>query len=764
MTRDHRAERAARGAQVEPEIAADIEPVPAAPARSGLTAQRGLAGHLGRPHLWIALCSMALVLSIGVVNSGRTSPGPLASPHARVSDLAGPNDCASCHGGLFQDMSGACLDCHDAIAEHYETGRGLHGRLASDQRTCASCHSDHHGESFAMVNATSFRKAGVPDVQAFDHASIGFEMRGAHLELDCTECHAHAFDDEIEEGLTRFIGLSQRCSSCHEDAHEPSLGTTCNSCHVQDSFDAFWARGHDEHLPLVGGHAGIGCRECHDAEGSHALEVLARGFEQPDARACLDCHDSPHGDAFAVGTARLASTSLEASCVVCHEAEHTSFRDEGLELSAAQHAKSGFPIDAPHDGSTCAECHDPGLLTFEARYPGRDRDSCAACHEDPHGGQFDTGPFAAEGCVACHGRERFEPHRFDVDLHARTALPLEGSHLEADCEACHEVAHAGEPRLFRGTSDQCASCHGDAHTGFFDSRTAEMEAVQHGDCARCHDATSFDAVDRDGFDHGRWTGFPLGGSHLVEGCESCHVPGALGDGPDAFGAEPLNEPPRRFGRVDPQFGDLHALHGGSANGGSGVGLACAACHADPHEGRFDGPGLPALFAEREGCARCHTDTSFRDLSLGFDHGLWTGFPLDGAHGAANCSDCHAPLRPATEAGRTWAPAAGPNCADCHQDPHGGQFDVPSAVAGAPAQADCAKCHGDTSSFAKLRFRHNWDSRFKLDETHAALDCAQCHSVEPIGGVPMVRYAPLGTECTDCHGVRAGSLRKGAEGR
>lgn len=701
---------------------------------------------LGRPHLWAALCSMTLVLLLGVVNFGRSSPGPLATPHARIPDLVGPGSCNACHGGLFQDMSGACLECHTTIQDHFDSGRGLHGRLAEDQRTCATCHSDHHGETFAMVNDVSFAKAGVPDVEAFDHGLVGFDMRGAHLELECTECHAHAFDPVIEEGLTRFIGLSQRCASCHEDPHEGQLGSSCSDCHVQESFETIVARGHDEHLPLIGGHAQLTCRECHEEGSEHALEAVAdAGSHAPAGRACLDCHDSPHGARFASRSARTAKLSLEASCVVCHEHEHTSFRDERIELDPVQHAASGFSLDAPHHQADCASCHDPGLATFEERHPGRKQDDCASCHEDPHGGQFDTGPFAAQGCVACHGRHEFTPHHFDVELHARTGLPLEGAHRGADCEDCHRIESEGAPRTFRGTETTCAGCHGDAHDGFFDSRTAELEPVEHGDCARCHASTSFDDVPQGHFDHGHWTGFPLGGAHAVEGCESCHAPT---DVPDALG--------RRFGRVLPEHGVLHALHGGPE-----VGLACAACHEDPHEGAFDAPGLPADFDGRQGCARCHTDSSFRDLSLGFDHGLWTGFVLDGAHASAACSDCHAPQRPALPNGRSWQAAAGSDCSACHEDPHAGQFD--ERLPDGTLATSCVRCHTNTESFAEIRFEHNWDSRFKLDETHAALDCAQCHGVESIRGHEVVRYTPLGTDCTDCHGVRASSLRKQLEG-
>ena len=158
-----------------------------------------------------------------------------------------------------------------------------------------------------------------------------------------------------------------------------------------------------------------------------------------------------------------------------------------------------------------------------------------------------------------------------------------------------------------------------------------------------------------------------------------------------------------------------------------------------------------------GCARCHDETSFRALPGGFDHGRWTGFPLAGAHGEVACSDCHTPLGRPDDNGRTWKRAIGDSCAECHGDPHAGQF----AEGGA---TNCHGCHGSTSNFSLLSFNHNWDSRFPLDEAHSPLPCSACHKPWPVGDRQVVRYKPLGTECIDCHGVNSGQLRPRKEKR
>ena len=71
------------------------------------------------------------------------------------------------------------------------------------------------------------------------------------------------------------------------------------------------------------------------------------------------------------------------------------------------------------------------------------------------------------------------------------------------------------------------------------------------------------------------------------------------------------------------------------------------------------------------CLDCHREEGWKPARVGpaFDHAQF-GYPLAGAHGAANCMGCHQDL----------AFAGTPtNCAACHQDPHRGELG-----------ADCAR--------------------------------------------------------------------------
>ncbi|MEM7200613.1 MAG: hypothetical protein AAF628_10130 [Planctomycetota bacterium] len=691
----------------------------------------GALARLLSPQLWLGLFSAAVVLYLVSGDMGEASPGPVATVHARVDDLDGGNHCASCHGGWFSDMTASCLECHEAIGQQVEADTGLHGGMISDEQAgqCALCHSDHHGADFAMVNARTFALAGVADVEQFDHDLVGFEMRGVHLEAACSDCHLNAAEPVLPEGEARYLGLEAACASCHQDPHDGQMRVDCTSCHSQDTFYEQAFDSHDQHLPLSGGHADLTCRECHAHGDAHSLEShtirLAAGRETT-GRVCADCHESPHGGDLIASVAAAASRPEGESCVQCHEAEHMRFRQDGVTLSLDQHAAAGFHLDRPHHEVACTDCHDPAEPAYAERYPGRGQDDCHACHDDPHGGQFAAGPFADGGCVACHERQRFTPHAFSPEKHARTGLALAGTHLELSCHQCHSVPGHGGPRVFHGTPDQCSNCHEDAHRGYFDRFATELTDVKHGSCARCHLTTHFEDVAPEEFDHARWTGFPLAGAHAQNQCESCHP---RAESADAAG--------RRFGIASEHFGRVEG---------------CQSCHRDPHQGLFDLPHQPKQVEGATDCARCHGLASFRSLPFGFDHTQWTGFALEGAHGELGCSSCHTPLRRPDELGRTWGRARGQNCASCHRDPHVGQFERNQTT-------DCSRCHKDQHTFSRLSFRHDLDSRFRLGEPHRRLACAACHQSEQHGDSIFVRYRPLGTNCVDCHGAHRQPLRR-----
>ena len=194
---------------------------------------------------------------------------------------------------------------------------------------------------------------------------------------------------------------------------------------------------------------------------------------------------------------------------------------------------------------------------------------------------------------------------------------------------------------------------------------------------------------------------------------------------------------------------------------------CLDCHRPLAARIAAGTGFHAKLdaKERQSCGRCHPEHGGETAKLiawpggrdAFDHRR-TGWPLDGEHTKLRCNDCHKPDLVRDEDVRSSSSLAlerthlglSTRCVECHRDPHAGQFDA------TVQKSDCAACHS-TSGWKKLRFDHGV-SRFPLDGKHTALACASCHpSQDPSGakvasGTPgaVVRYRPLGLECTSCH--------------
>jgi hypothetical protein len=209
------------------------------------------------------------------------------------------------------------------------------------------------------------------------------------------------------------------------------------------------------------------------------------------------------------------------------------------------------------------------------------------------------------------------------------------------------------------------------------------------------------------------TGFPLNGRHVDIDCASCHDASAAGK---LKGVHIAFEP----GTEKHTFPKPRAA-------------TCATCHDDAHGQVF------AARPDSGACTACHREAGW--VPTTFDavrHDRETTFPLEGAHVAVPCQSCHEKQGGAPPTFRLGKVT----CGSCHADssPHGDQFETRS----------CDTCHTE-SSFTIEHFDHA-KTRFPLEGAHRSAPCAACHVPEQTrNGRRMVRYRPLGTECSDCHG-------------
>jgi hypothetical protein len=370
-------------------------------------------------------------------------------------------DCESCHSqaswrpaagfdhsttafpltGRHRDID--CVACHrDAATEESPsfTAAGM---------ACSDCHRDPHQGRFGVACGDCHVTAGWGTVElaGFDHDRTRYPLRGRHRAVVCEQCHRRG---------TPHRGLAfSACSDCHADPHRGQLrdkadGGRCEACHDLQGFvpSTFGMTRHQESaFPLRGAHQAVPCVACHLGPLA-GMPTAGKGgrFDFP-ATDCLTCHGDPHrGEA-----ARFVDA---AGCPACHETaswRHVTF-DHGL---------TAFPLEGEHEGLECGACHstlDAGRPEERLRMRGLVAE-CAACHDDPHGGQL-AGPNGRTACDRCHAVTGWQGPDWSHDRD--TSFPLRGAHERVQCASCHPTATdaAGREYLrFRPLPTDCAGCH-----------------------------------------------------------------------------------------------------------------------------------------------------------------------------------------------------------------------------------------------------------------------------------------------------------------
>ncbi|MGE5178291.1 MAG: hypothetical protein ACM3PF_04270 [Bacteroidota bacterium] len=582
-------------------------------------------------------------------------------------------------------------------------------------------------------------------------------LASAHEHWDnltaCFQCHS------------RTETMTQRCLACHIEIawyrvkrrgfHARVAATECAKCHPDHAGRDFamvhWDEGAPEKFrhdrtgwPLTGAHARVACRSCHKVENQRA--AVAKEIRKLDHAAswlglettCASCHQDPHAGRFG------------ADCARCHRT--TAWKE--ISRTGFDHEKTRFPLRGKHAAVACASCHDEKT----AWGPKPAFAACGDCHKDAHAGTATLAGKAAD-CAACHDVNGFATSTYTVERHAKSAYPLTGRHATVACRDCHTretgaaAAGLGTARVrLRPRFDRCERCHEDAHGGQLmyaapggaavktpetkgksagNGASSAASASAHTGCADCHTTAAYKPSTFRVKDHAA-TRFALEGAHAATACRDCH-------GVDRGGL-PAPAGHERAGRAGFVF---HIAE-----------LECASCHVDPHAGRFAARGARP---DPRGCVGCHGVDAFRPASYDVERHAHSRFPLEGAHRATPCGQCHTDLRgngsrpPASLIRAAARPAPllfqieKRACADCHQNPHGAQFK------GRKGGGACETCHGLDAFRPASRFNHDRDAAFKLRGAHANVACERCHKAgRDRSGARVTLYTGVSTRCEDCH--------------
>jgi predicted CXXCH cytochrome family protein len=512
----------------------------------------------------------------------------------------------------------------------------------------------------------------------------------AHQEWDgpvsCTTCHTF--------GLS---GRRLKCLECHTEIRQRLDQKRGYHARVADT-----AKGD------------LDCARCHTEHNGRDFQLTApdtftKSFDHRQAGyplearhgelTCADCHNGRRIPAAARSSIKVKDPNrtflgLSPQCLNCHEDEHRgqlgpdcaschNFRSWS-EVSGFDHARTRFPLTGLHQKTQCEQCHKP-----EQPYRGIAFASCQDCHRDPHRGAFEVTASAA-GCARCHTTAGWRIVRpgsgFD---HSKTEFPLRGKHATVTCLDCHKSSNFSQPVAYA----RCMDCHKDSHTGQFAYRADK------GDCGACHDERAFKPATYTRQQHQK-SRYPLIGRHAAVECANCHKPEGV----------------KTIYRV--------AFD------------RCLRCHKDNHEGQF--AAAPYL----NQCEPCHNEQGFRPSSFSLTRHAKTRFPLEGAHGAVICVDCHksAPGRPAAAARFRIESRA---CAACHPDPH-----QTKALRLASLRSECGQCHDTVAWESTAAFDHGITG-FRLQGAHRTVDCVGCHSAAPSKERNLL-FHQAKTSCSGCH--------------
>lgn len=442
------------------------------------------------------------------------------SPHGR--QFSG-QQCSSCHGqsawrgvpNFNHERTGFSLaGAHGQIACASCHGSGRSATYSGTTANCASCHTDDspHGTQFGQQSCGSCHASTRWEGAAlFRHDRTDFPLTGSHVDADCASCH-----ETDASGRQQFAGVRGECQSCHEDAHDGTLGADCATCHATAEWDRLastFAEDRFDHdaqtgFALVGAHALADCAACH-TPGSRdgiAVTLLETGATFPALahETCQSCHEDAHDGAF-------RDNPGGADCASCHDQD--AFAPAHFDRERHE-AETSFALTGGHLAVPCTACH---ALRADAPPDFAVEQTCESCHADlnPHEDTF-ANENGVTVCGDCHSTALWDLAEFD---HAQTGFALTGQHAVTDCASCHTREELPDGRVrqqFRGLESTCASCHETPHQGQFEGRS----------CDTCHDAIAFTIAH---FDH-EATRFPLTGAHAQVSCASCHSTERTADG------------------------------------------------------------------------------------------------------------------------------------------------------------------------------------------------------------------------------------------
>jgi predicted CXXCH cytochrome family protein len=619
---------------------------------------------------------------------------PLSGAHSTLP-------CAQCHtNNNYNLTSGACVNCHKA---DFDGTTNPNHAASGFSTSCELCHSTVNWQG-----------------AVFDHSKTGFVLTGAHVTVQCAQCHTN----------NNYSLTTGACATCHltdyNGATNPNhatsgFPTTCDSCHSTTN----WLNAVFNHastgFPLTGAHTPLACNQCHTNGNYNLTSTLCSSCHQQDYASTTD---PPH-----------AAAKIATTCDTCHSTTN-------WQGATFNHATTGWALTGAHTTLTCAQCHVNANYTLSSG-------TCSTCHLPDY--QKTTNPNHVTGgfpqtCDQCHNTTAWTGAAFD---HSKTGFPLTGAHTSLPCAQCHVNNN------YNLTDASCVGCH---LTDF--QKTTNPNHVTSGfpqTCAQCHNTTAWTGAV---FDHAT-TGFPLTGAHTPLACTQCHVNNNYNLTSTACVTchqtdyNSTTDPSHTAAKFATTCDSCHSTTNwlgatfnhastGWALTGAHTSLTCAQCHTNGNYSLTSGACAQCHLTDYNGttnpnhvtsglpqtCDSCHTTTAWTGAT--FNHAAApANWALTGAHAPLACTQCHV---------NNNYSLTSTACVTCHQTDYNSTTDPSHTAAKLPTT--CDSCH-TTTNWLGATFNHSAaPANWPLTGAHAPLTCAQCH----VNG----NYSLTSGACAQCH--------------
>ncbi|HSN27261.1 MAG TPA: hypothetical protein VLT45_13290, partial [Kofleriaceae bacterium] len=301
-----------------------------------------------------------------------------------------------------------------------------------------------------------------------------FKLEFKHSEIACRQCHRGSSPSDFEDfrdligkdGKTQCMGChahqkvhadpdhprgkykNEQCLQCHMHPGDPTIRTGKDNKMV----DA--VHGLNGSFPLVKGHKGVPCADCHTSRtksGKTSFESIPA-----NCNGNKQCHEDS-----------LHEGSLGKMCTNCHVSgtwDALKFDHSQPFPDDAKGEVKQWPLKGEHLKNKCEDCHTKDRKF--AQTPSK----CSAegCHaeDDAHKGRL------GDRCEKCH----LETGDNIFNHNTMSAFHLDGKHLDVRCADCHPSI------TFKPRPTTCFGCHPEpaVHKGQYGTA-----------CEQCHSTATF---------------------------------------------------------------------------------------------------------------------------------------------------------------------------------------------------------------------------------------------------------------------------------